>query len=293
MNDEIVRNLMKKKRSGMSNIKFSLLHESLREAEEDEELDMTPEGEEEEEIVDTPEGEEEEAPEEDTTEEEEAPAEEEEVEEKPENTNPLDNHYAVNYKIGDRVVFVHTSGAKSEITGVVEGYDKEGFYRIKCDDGTLFNGVTDILLSEKVSEDRRTRCVCGSTDFVQENGYMICDRCGRYIDEVAPVSESKNIKKRSFIRAEAHPMSTATRPNINEDYEEDAFAAVRQELQGSFWTRLPELVEDIEELGYDVLESNSEYVVIAPIDSDEEYYIPIGGTSRTMTLDFERARRAS
>ena len=103
-------------------------------------------------------------------------------------------------------------------------------------------------------------------------------------------------------------MSTATRPNIsetirkafkgmsiNEDYDDsDVFATARDELEGRFWTRLPELVEDIEELGYDVLEYNAEYVVIAPEDedSDEQYYIPIGGTSRTMTLDFERAKRA-
>ena len=84
---------------------------------------------------------------------------------------------------------------------------------------------------------------------------------------------------------------------IRERREEDNYWSAssrikKSKLDREFWTRLPELKEDIEDLGYIVEDINAEYVVVASSDDDIEYslYIPIGGTSRTMTLDFDRSR---
>lgn len=42
-------------------------------------------------------------------------------------------------------------------------------------------------------------------------------------------------------------------------------------VAGNFWTRLPELVEDIENItGHEVLESNYEYIVTSTHEDDDE-----------------------
>ncbi len=58
------------------------------------------------------------------------------------------------------------------------------------------------------------------------------------------------------------------------------------EESGEWFGRLEELVEDIEEKGYEVLDSNREYIsFIDPEDEDTEYVAYIGGTERTVYID--------
>lgn len=216
--------------------------------------------------------------------------------------NPLDNPYAIHYTLGDDIYLAYSGESNDVREGVVDGYDPEGFYRVKWSDGSYTNGITDIALRELVRTVKATtesKCVCGSTRLITENNHTICDICGRRIRESSEDDEK--------IRAEMHPMSTANKPNIaeaikralkgskslDEDTEspEDSFATLKTELDNQFWTKLDELIEDIEKLGYTVEESNDEYLIVSS-DSDEDnvYQIYLGGTARTLTLDFSRSR---
>lgn len=59
------------------------------------------------------------------------------------------------------------------------------------------------------------------------------------------------------------------------------------ELEGNFWTRLDELVEDIAELGFEIDEANREYIVASTECNGEDvtYEIRLGGTERTITIN--------
>lgn len=135
--------------------------------------------------------------------------------------NPLDNNYAVNYTLGDEVVLTYANGTNSDLVGHVEGYDKEGFYRVKWDSGLTTNGITDIALADFVSSKKESRCICGCDDLITEGRYVVCDNCGRRIREATKmdhltVLDKQRPKGKRMIRSEAHPMSTAARPNIAE-----------------------------------------------------------------------------
>lgn len=125
-----------------------------------------------------------------------------------ENPNPLDNTYAVQFTIGDPVSVSYSDGSKSNVTGTIEGYDKEGFYRVKWSDGTITNGLTDIALAGLTTRVKESVCICGSKNFVTEGNHVICDECGRKIRE-ARASDRKKI------RSEQHPISTKDRPSID------------------------------------------------------------------------------
>lgn len=57
-----------------------------------------------------------------------------------------------------------------------------------------------------------------------------------------------------------------------------------------FWTQLNEMVEDIEDLGYEVEEANDEYIaVVAEDDDDEQTFILYLGHANT-TIWVERIR---
>lgn len=60
-----------------------------------------------------------------------------------------------------------------------------------------------------------------------------------------------------------------------------------EELKNNWWGRLEELVEEIEEMRYEVLEQNREYITCwsKEDDSDEQYQIRLGGTERTITVE--------
>lgn len=232
----------------------------------------------------------------------------------PNNPNPLDNLHAINYKIGDKVSISYTNGTPSNITGIVQGYDKEGFYRIVWEDGSTTNGITDYALLLSDNQELDNKCVCGSQDFVTEGTHLVCDKCGRRIRE----NLIKTDNKKSKIYSKATPVNTSINSSlrdpikkgmkraIDEDYDEedyeddyeeeetedDIFSDLRNKLSGEFWSRLPELKEDIEELGYTVDDINNEYVVVSIESDDKDYYmqVPIEGTSRTMYLNFDRAR---
>ena len=219
--------------------------------------------------------------------------------------NPLDNPYAVKFTLGDEIVMAYANGSKSEMKGVVDGYDPEGFYRIKWADGLTTNGITDIALADLVKAPKResVRCECGSRNFVLEDKKVVCDRCGRLREgaNLLQLADKSRTKGKRMIRSEAHPVSTAVKPSIaesikkammtriNESDNSPEFDKIRK-LENEFWTRREELRADIEELGYNVDEMNDEYVVISLEDSENALLIPMGGTSRTLALDFRRAR---
>ena len=56
-------------------------------------------------------------------------------------------------------------------------------------------------------------------------------------------------------------------------------------ITGEWFLNLEELVEHIEELGYEVLEANREYVVIYNAEREEEYIAYLGGTERTIYIN--------
>lgn len=56
------------------------------------------------------------------------------------------------------------------------------------------------------------------------------------------------------------------------------------ENTGEWFGRLEELVEDIEDKGYEVLESNAEYITFVAKDDDTEYVAYLGGTERTIYI---------
>lgn len=251
-------------------------------------------------VSNSPDSGEEESEEDIATPDDELPAEEENKE----NVNPLDNPYAVKYALGQEVAMTYSDGTKTKLKGVVDGYDSEGFYRIQWANGMTTNGMTDIALADFVDGVQEQKCICGGTKFVDEEGNLVCDSCGRMIGESVnhlSIADKKRPAGKKLIRSEAHPVSTTmqdsirnafNKKKINEDIEEDQrFNDLRDKLEGEFWTRLSELVEDIEQLGYDVLDYNDEYVVVA-LDDETEVQINLGGTSRTMTLDFDRVRMA-
>lgn len=312
--EEIVRRL--RKRPNLNSLKESLPVQGLLEDEEDNPL--------EDEEVDTPEVEDTHPESEETNAEEDAPEEELtpddehalDSEEEEGNLNPLDNPYAVNYKMGQEVSLVYSNGTRTKLKGTIDGYDPEGFYRIKWANGMTTNGITDIALADIIEENAQKQCLCGGTEFVEEDGILVCDTCGRSINEgkdPLALADKSRPKGKRLIRSEAHPISTAMKESsksksvedvirnafkksekINEESSEETnYGRLESKLGGEFWTRLSELVDDIEELGYEVIDYNSEYVVVFFVDDegDEgELKIPLGGTSRTMTLDFSRAK---
>lgn len=357
---EIVRRLQANRTKNLKYLKESLPIKGLREKDDEEEEELLPAEDEELEDLTPPEEEipadEEISPEDETPVEEETP---EEPELKPaapkktsgENINPLDNSYAVNYKLGQRVSLMYTNGNDTKLHGTIEGYDKEGFYRVKWDNGLLTNGMTDITIAELIEDTQESKCICGSAEFVNEGKSLVCDKCGRRIreskkglDQLA-IADKARPKGKRLIRSEAHPISTAhpSGAGLSEDTEEqnkksidsvlrnafskkktmkdsynfddeygngwlsdredddedqdyaapnvpDVIYKLYNKLNGEFWTRLPELVEDVEEQGFEVVDSNSEYIVVSPENSDTEVQIYLGGTSRTMTLDFDKSR---
>lgn len=314
MSEEIVRRLRNRSKKDLDFLKESLNNHHLSEAEDDEEEKDTDIQEPEEELDDTPKDEpEEDAPEDDEYVDPEGEVEDDsesnEDEDSNEYVNPLDNAYAVKHTIGDEVLLAYSNGTNSKLKGEIDGYDKEGFYRVKWSNGLTTNGITDLALSDLITTKHESeKCVCGSTKFVNEGEYLVCDKCGRSIRESndpLTLADKSRPKGKKLIRSEAHPTSTVLRPPISESIrkafkrsmkesnEEDIAFYKLKELEGEFWTRLPELKEDIEDLGYTVDEINQEYVVVSTTDDEDKDYgllVPITGTSRTMTLDLDRAR---
>lgn len=146
-----------------------------------------------------------------------------------ENPNPLDNTYAVEFAIGDEVTVSRANGSKSDLHCTIEGYDKDGFYRVKWPDGSVTNGLTDIALAGIATRVKESVCICGSKNFVTEGVDLVCDLCGRKINEKMDhltVIDKSRPKGKKMIRSEAHPVSTAKKPNIS--IEETIRSALRK-----------------------------------------------------------------
>ena len=58
-------------------------------------------------------------------------------------------------------------------------------------------------------------------------------------------------------------------------------------VKRGFYGRLEDLTEELEEMGYDVVDANSEYVTVQYEDGDDtvETVLRLGGTERTITVD--------
>lgn len=227
--------------------------------------------------------------------------------------NPLDNEYAVHFTLGDEVNLTATGTKNSDLKkGVIEGYDPEGFYKVKWSDESTTNGLTDIALESLVKTTRENRCICGCDDFVEEDGKIVCDKCGRLHEgtlDALTLADKSRLKGKRIIRSIPHEISTANRPNIdmaeairkalkgkaireddNPDEESTPFDKLKT-LDNEFWTRIEEMKRDIEDLGYAVEEMNNEYIIVSSDEDDENVYkIPVGGTSRTITLDISKAK---
>ncbi len=59
---------------------------------------------------------------------------------------------------------------------------------------------------------------------------------------------------------------------------------IEQELMGQFWTRLNEMVDDIVDMGLEVLEANDEYIVVAD-DDEEETVLYLGLANSTRWIE--------
>lgn len=61
---------------------------------------------------------------------------------------------------------------------------------------------------------------------------------------------------------------------------------VQMDLAGRFWTRLHEMIEDIEDYDYTVTERNYEYVSVTDdMDDCAEYILYLGHANSTMWID--------
>ena len=60
-----------------------------------------------------------------------------------------------------------------------------------------------------------------------------------------------------------------------------------REALDSWYGRLADLIEDIQDAGYDVEEANEEYITASYEDGDATVYLDLrlGGTARTITVD--------
>lgn len=55
-------------------------------------------------------------------------------------------------------------------------------------------------------------------------------------------------------------------------------------ITGEWFSNLEELVEHIEEQGYEVLEANREYVDVLDEEEENQYTVYLGGTERTIFI---------
>lgn len=73
--------------------------------------------------------------------------------------------------------------------------------------------------------------------------------------------------------------------------QESPIEKVEMNVSGQFWTRQNEMVEDLEDLGYDVVEINWEYVTVVDTydDNEPEYILYLGHANSTMWVERVRA----
>lgn len=290
MNNSIVEHLFKSRNRSpiLESEKILGKRFYLDEADEDEEKLSEPssfedyDGEEEE-NEEEPETEKDEEDSEDLASEEEETPPEKNTEKHP---NPLENDYAINFKIGDEVSLAYANGTSTTLNFVIDGYDKNGFYRVMWEDGSTSEGFTDAALSA-LSDYKESKCICGSQTFVKEGKSLVCDKCGR-------LRESEG-KKKSRIYSKPNNVNTGNSPDIAESIkrafkkkslDENSFIPLLQ-LKGEFWSSNESLVDSIEELGFEVMDINDEYVLISD-EEGRELQIPLISTLKTRTLNLEK-----
>lgn len=60
---------------------------------------------------------------------------------------------------------------------------------------------------------------------------------------------------------------------------------IENNVTGLFWTEINEMIEELEEMGYEVLEANGEYISIAAEEDDEEFVLYLGHANSTMWVE--------
>lgn len=62
---------------------------------------------------------------------------------------------------------------------------------------------------------------------------------------------------------------------------------VEMDMSGKFWTRQNEMVEELEELDYEVTEINGEYVAVIDLHDDDEaeHILYLGHANSTMWVE--------
>lgn len=67
---------------------------------------------------------------------------------------------------------------------------------------------------------------------------------------------------------------------------ESAIRKLRAEVRGMWWTRFEEMNEDLEELGYEIVDSCGERVwVVDPSEEDVEIVLRIGQANTTIWIE--------
>lgn len=68
-----------------------------------------------------------------------------------------------------------------------------------------------------------------------------------------------------------------------------AIEKIMMNVEGKFWTRKDEMVEELEDMGYEVIEIYDEYVAVTDLqDKDEsegEYILYLGHANTTMWIE--------
>lgn len=63
---------------------------------------------------------------------------------------------------------------------------------------------------------------------------------------------------------------------------------ILETLENNFWTDKNEMIEELEKMGYEVMEANDEYISITAKeddDDDKEFVLYLGHANRTMWVE--------
>lgn len=218
-----------------------------------------------------------------------------ELNEKP-HENPLDNSYALNYTLGQEVSlqYCNASSNHDSTTGFIDGYDSEGFYKVKWKDGSTTSGLTDIALAELVKvnspvvseSNNNLSCICGSHNIIREGDSYICDDCGR---------EVSNTKTNKRIVSRPANVSTSVSESITEEADPETLSNLVSQYNNVYWSSQSDLEEDMKSAGFEVLEFYpQEYVILSPIDDDNDddtvYKVPMIYSGRSFVLEFDKLK---
>ena len=56
-------------------------------------------------------------------------------------------------------------------------------------------------------------------------------------------------------------------------------------LEGKFWTQQNEMIEEVESLGYKVIEFDGDYLVVVDFQDETEHILHVGRANRTILIE--------